>query len=336
MLVFPWHQQHVCRLFFPRADCRIELGILCSFQNAVPDFRTFLPIFSVQNKFSVYDKAASKPLPETVLGSCEKGMLEYCLQEGIHFFPYGALGGLTARRGGRKMNAKVAEKAREKNVSPVSAAPRHGFSDFRSLWTFGKVPSAANTVPPTLHTHTHTANTHTHTNILPSSADFSGAASFAARVLPSAVAVYITHHRLPHAAAHGRRDPGFVRPGQATRGRARRNRSRSKTVNMFHALVFQCTREVRECVGVLHAAVTAAELCFLTGMWLRTHVEFFCRMGFGIGQHGSGAHYEFGDLGTCISLVTGSPIGVQCGESERSREQYYYGEWNRACTVTAM
>ena len=162
MLVFPWHQQHVCRLFFPRADCRIELGILCSFQNAVPDFRTFLPIFSVQNKFSVYDKAASKPLPETVLGSCEKGMLEYCLQEGIHFFPYGALGGLTARRGGRKMNAKVAEKAREKNVSPVSAAPRHGFSDFRSLWTFGKVPSAANTVPPTLHTHTYRQHTHTY------------------------------------------------------------------------------------------------------------------------------------------------------------------------------
>ena len=82
---------------------------------------TFLPIFSVQNKFSVYDKAASKPLPESVLGSCEKGMLEYCLREDIHFFPYGALGGLTARRGGRKMNAKVAEKAREKNVSPASS-----------------------------------------------------------------------------------------------------------------------------------------------------------------------------------------------------------------------
>eukprot|EP00040_Diaphanoeca_grandis_P030075 m.177186 g.177186 ORF g.177186 m.177186 type:complete len:465 (-) comp31874_c0_seq6:226-1620(-) len=62
---------------------------------------SMLPIFSIQNKFSIWNKAPStKPKGEVSKRSKtgEQGTLAYCIENSLHFLPHGALGGLNQRR----------------------------------------------------------------------------------------------------------------------------------------------------------------------------------------------------------------------------------------------
>lgn len=106
------------------------------------------PIVSVQNHYSLWDRAAEKPLPINASKSCMKGMLQFCTDQQIPFIAHGkisfhytvrplvglsfpiaccvlicvgALGGTAARRGTRNLVAdfpQVVAMATAKQVSP--------------------------------------------------------------------------------------------------------------------------------------------------------------------------------------------------------------------------
>lgn len=75
---------------------------------------TGLPLVSIQNHFSPWERAAEEPLPPNPAKTCKKGILRLCQTHGLAFLPHGALGGVKARDG------RVSVRRDFPNLSPIA------------------------------------------------------------------------------------------------------------------------------------------------------------------------------------------------------------------------
>ena len=62
----------------------------------------YVPIASVQNPYSMWDRTAERPMSSSSSSTSKRGMLAYCTENSIPFIAYGVLGGLSTRRGEEK------------------------------------------------------------------------------------------------------------------------------------------------------------------------------------------------------------------------------------------
>jgi len=83
------------------------------------------PIACVQNELSFFHRECEKPFLGEEGISCEKGVLQYCLEQGIIFQPHGIFGGLKARDASHKQHRNLstafpllAAMAKSKGISP--------------------------------------------------------------------------------------------------------------------------------------------------------------------------------------------------------------------------
>ena len=82
------------------AENLIQYVGLCNVSVADVGFcQQYLPIASVQNPYSLWDRTAERPLHGKSTNTSKRGMLAYCTEHSIPFLAYGVLGGLAARRG---------------------------------------------------------------------------------------------------------------------------------------------------------------------------------------------------------------------------------------------
>lgn len=63
--------------------------------------REIVPIVSVQNHWSLWDRVYERPLKPNASKSNKGGVLPYSKEHGITFIPYGCMGGTQARSGKR-------------------------------------------------------------------------------------------------------------------------------------------------------------------------------------------------------------------------------------------
>jgi aryl-alcohol dehydrogenase-like predicted oxidoreductase len=110
---------------------------LCNVSVADIEFcQQYLPIASIQNAYSLWDRTAERPLHSqsgrSSASTSKRGVLEYCSENNIPFLAYGVLGGLASRRGEDRWRAypQLLSLAAEKGIhvtTLVLSMMRHRF-----------------------------------------------------------------------------------------------------------------------------------------------------------------------------------------------------------------